>query len=87
METQMGSIFYLLFLAGNAIFNRFSKQSPNEEQEFLKAVDRRKLSKEEAKQLYHTIKDHKQYLGERLQRDVGMRVAIIDYFENVYQTK
>lgn len=44
-----------------------------------------KLSEPEACAVWPRILDHKWYLGERLGRDVGLRVAAVDYFENIYQ--
>jgi hypothetical protein len=32
---------------------------------------------------WRAILDHKWYLSERLGRDVGLRVALVDYFENI----
>ena len=37
----------------------------------------------EATHAWNRILDHKWYLGERLGRDVGLRVAAVDYFENI----
>lgn len=37
----------------------------------------------EARVEWQAILEHKWYLGERLGRDVGMRVAMLDYFENI----
>jgi hypothetical protein len=42
-----------------------------------------KLSESEARAAWPRILDHKWYLGERLGRDVGLRVAAVDYFENI----
>ena len=42
-----------------------------------------KLSEAEAQAAWPRILDHKWYLGERLGRDVGVRVAAVDYFENI----
>ena len=41
------------------------------------------LPVEEAQHAWERIMDHKWYLGERLKRDVGLRVAAVDYFENI----
>ena len=41
------------------------------------------LSEREARAAWPRIMDHKWYMGERLGRDVGLRVAAVDYFENV----
>lgn len=37
----------------------------------------------EAKRHYFNILDHKYFLSERAERDVGMRVAALDYFHNI----
>ncbi len=42
-----------------------------------------KLSAAEAAAVWPQVLEHKWYLGERLGRDVGLRVAAADYFENV----
>src|ERR1043165_5742516 len=42
-----------------------------------------RLSEREARAAWPRIMEHKWYMGERLGRDVGLRVAAVDYFENV----
>ena len=42
-----------------------------------------KLSVSEASDVWPRVLEHKWYLGERLGRDVGLRVAAVDYFENI----
>jgi hypothetical protein len=42
-----------------------------------------KLSAAEASAVWPLVLEHKWYLGERLGRDVGLRVAAADYFENI----
>ena len=44
------------------------------------------LSASEARAVWPSVLEHKWYLGERLGRDVGLRVAAVDYFENVRPT-
>ena len=44
------------------------------------------LSRSEASAVWPRVLEHKWYLGERLGRDVGLRVAAVDYFENVHTT-
>jgi hypothetical protein len=41
------------------------------------------LSASEACAVWPGVLEHKWYLGERLGRDVGLRVAAVDYFENI----
>ena len=42
------------------------------------------LSASEARAVWPSVLEHKWYLGERLGRDVGLRVAAVDFFENVH---
>ena len=42
-----------------------------------------RLSESEARAVWPRVLEHKWYLGERLGRDVGLRVAAADYFENI----
>ncbi|HWT00704.1 MAG TPA: DUF4032 domain-containing protein [Pyrinomonadaceae bacterium] len=49
----------------------------------LKRLTGLKLSDLEAHIVWPRILDHKWYLSERIGRDVGLRVAAVDYFENV----
>ena len=39
--------------------------------------------KKQARQAWSSILEHKWYLGERLNRDVGLRTAAVDYLENI----
>ena len=43
-----------------------------------------KLSSREAQTAWHRLLEHKWYISERLGRDVGFRVAAVDFFENIY---
>ena len=49
----------------------------------LKELAGVKLSASEARDAWPRVLEHKWYLGERLGRDVGLRVAAVDYFENI----
>ena len=55
------------------------------EQKLLKQFTGKSFAKTEAKIILKKVEDHKWYLSERLGRDVGMRVAAIDYLENIDQ--
>ncbi|MEP6902256.1 MAG: DUF4032 domain-containing protein [Actinomycetota bacterium] len=55
------------------------------EQSFLKRYVNADFPQREAKHLSERIVDHKWYVSERLKRDVGFRVAAIDYVENFYE--
>ena len=54
------------------------------EQRALKVLTGLELSKDEATFFWPRILDHKWYMSERLGRDVGLKVAAVDYFENVW---
>lgn len=54
-----------------------------EEQRLLKRLSGVKLTISEARAEWPRVLDHKWYMSERLGRDVGLRVAAVDYFENV----
>jgi hypothetical protein len=53
------------------------------EKQKLKAVAGVRLSSLEAREAWPQVLEHKWYMSERLGRDVGLRVAAVDYFENV----
>jgi len=61
------------------------KNLPTEEQIFLKKYLNRDFPRKEAKYLWERIVDHKWYVSERLRRDIGFRVAAVDYIENFYE--
>jgi hypothetical protein len=74
-------IFYQL----DFVVDEILKSSPSAEQIFLKKYLNADYPKKEAKYLWERIVDHKWYVGERLRRDVGFRVAAVDYVENFYE--
>ncbi len=59
---------------------------PTNEQIVLKDLTGLKFKKNEAAYLYKRLLEHKWHLSEKLKRDVGMRVAAIDFVENFYQS-
>jgi Domain of unknown function (DUF4032) len=52
------------------------------EQQMIKDLTGVRLPKSNARKVWSSILEHKWYLGERLNRDVGLRTAAIDYLEN-----
>lgn len=58
---------------------------PNLEQKFLLEYTGKKFSEEEARGLWLRVIDHKWYISERLNRDIGLRVAAVDYVQNFYK--
>ena len=54
-----------------------------EEQKVLEELAGVKLRPAEARAEWPRVLEHKWFMSERLGRDVGLRVAALDYFENV----
>ncbi|HEX8246855.1 MAG TPA: DUF4032 domain-containing protein [Pyrinomonadaceae bacterium] len=74
-------IFYTL----DYVIEKTLKQNLTAEQMFLKKFTGSPLSNEEAQRLFERIEDHKWYVSERLGRDVGLKVAMVDFLENIYE--
>jgi hypothetical protein len=74
-------IFYQL----DYVVDEIRKNEPSPEQLFLKKYLGAEFEKKEAVYLWERIVDHKWYVSERLRRDIGFRVAAIDYIENFYE--
>ncbi len=53
-------------------------------QQTIKRLSGKNLSASEASAAWPRILEHKWYISERLGRDTGLKVAAIDYFENIY---
>ena len=60
------------------------KNQPSFEQQTLKDYTGASFTKPEAKYIWKRVIDHKWYVGECLKRDIGLRVAAVDYVENFY---
>ncbi len=75
-------IFYQL----DYVVEEIKKNEPSFEQQTLKKYVSADYTKEEAKYVWERVIDHKWYVGERLKRDVGLRVAAVDYVENFYDS-
>ncbi len=66
------------------VVEEIKKNEPNREQKLLKTLVGQDFTKEEAAFVWEKVNDHKWCIGERLKRDVGLRVAAVDYVENFY---
>ena len=87
-EVKMyNSIFYLLYLAAKNGYKTIFGQNLSAEQLFLEKITGKKFPHEKAEYLFERISDHKWYIGEKLKRDVGFRVAAIDFLENYAETE
>ena len=59
----------------------------SEVQRTLSALTGVELSAREACEVLPRIEHHKWFVSERLGRDVGLRVAAVDYFENIHDAR
>ena len=53
----------------------------------IKQVAGVRLSSSEAQEVWPQVLEHKWYMSERLGRDVGLKAAAVDYFENVRRVR
>lgn len=60
-----------------------NRESGRREQRIIKDLTGVLLNERSAHVAWSSILEHKWYLGERLNRDVGLRTAAVDYFENI----
>ncbi len=74
-------IFYQL----DYVVEKVIQDQPSKEQVVLRKLTDENFTKKEAKLIWEKVVDHKWYIGERLKRDVGERVAAVDYIENFYE--
>src|SRR5688572_24117728 len=62
-------------------------ENDESEKQKLKRVAGVRLSSLEAREVWRQVLEHKWYMSERLGRDVGLKVAVTDYFENVRRVR
>ena len=65
------------------VIEKAKNEGASEEQKVLKELAGVKLQPAEARAEWPRVLEHKWFMSERLGRDVGLRVAALDYFENV----
>jgi hypothetical protein len=65
------------------VIDRALGEGACEEQSVLRELAGVRLKASEARAEWPRVLEHKWFVSERLGRDVGLRVAALDYFENV----
>jgi hypothetical protein len=65
------------------VIDRLLREMPSEEQLRIFTLTGEKVFDFEARAEWARIVEHKWYLGEKLGRDVGFKVAAIDYVDNI----
>lgn len=53
--------------------------------QILKALTGKSLAHAEAETVWRAVQDHKWLVSRRLERDIGLRAAAVDYLENFYR--
>ena len=65
------------------VIDRALNEGACEEQKVIRELAGVRLSGTDARREWPRVLEHKWFVSERLGRDVGLRVATLDYFENV----
>ena len=65
------------------VIEQTNAEGAGDEQEVLKELAGVRLRPSEARAEWPRVLEHKWLVSERVGRDVGLRVAALDYFENV----
>lgn len=65
------------------VIERTLRDGRCEEQRLLRELAGVRLTLTEARAEWPRVLEHKWFVSERMGRDIGLRVAAIDYFENV----
>jgi len=85
LSTKRQKGIYMSIYKLDYTIEKVLRDAPSAEQALIKKYLSEDVSKREAEYLWQRIADHKWLVSERLKRDIGFRVAAIDYFENFYE--
>jgi hypothetical protein len=83
-KAHEGLFMPVSFESGEPAASAAVEQSARRLRRSLRQLAGVELSAREARDVWPSVLEHKWYLGERLGRDVGLRVAAVDYFENIH---
>ncbi len=76
----------MMFYPLEYVIDKTLERSLSKEQWLLKKLTNKRFDANESRILWNRIADHKWYVSERLGRDIGLKVAAIDFIENIYET-
>ncbi|MBK6313042.1 MAG: DUF4032 domain-containing protein [Blastocatellia bacterium] len=65
------------------VIERLRREDAEVERRMLRELAGVEVAADEARDLWPRLLDHKWFMSERMGRDVGLRVAAIDFFEHV----
>lgn len=69
------------------VIERTLENHLSREQWLLKQFSGRRFRQNEAALVWSRILDHKWHISERLGRDVGLKVAVLDFLENIHEPR
>ncbi|MCU0239635.1 MAG: DUF4032 domain-containing protein, partial [Pyrinomonadaceae bacterium] len=75
----------MFFYRQDYAIEKVLKSQKSNAQICLEQFSGKHFEKKEAEVLWNRIVDHKWYVSERLQRDIGFKTATVDFFENFYE--
>jgi hypothetical protein len=75
----------MMFFPLDYVIDRTIEKSLSKEQWLLKELTGKRFNAKESEALWKRISDHKWYVSEQLGRDIGLKVAAIDFVENLYE--
>lgn len=87
MLTIFLGIIYMNQYILNYTIEKVLENIPSKEQKLLAKYTNLSFDKKESEYLWKRVNDHKWYISERLGRDIGLKVAAIDFIENFYEPK
>lgn len=62
---------------------RILNEQPNREQAFFRIIFGAEIPKNDAREYFERMLDHKWYVSEKLGRDIGLHVAALDFAVNI----
>jgi hypothetical protein len=75
----------MMFYPLDYVIDRTLEKNLSKEQWLLRKLTGKRFNAKESEILWGRISDHKWYVSERLGRDIGLKVAAIDFIENLYE--
>jgi hypothetical protein len=77
----------MIFYKNNYAIEKTLTLKPGLEQKFLLEYTGKHFPAREAEKIWLKVIDHKWFISEQLNRDIGLKVAAIDYVQNFYEPK
>ena len=69
------------------VIERTLEKHLSREQWLLMQFSGKRFERKEAEMIWTRILDHKWHVSERLGRDIGLKVAVMDFLENIHEPR